>query len=1028
MKRLLKFLLFLVLGLIIVMILVPIFFKDELIEAVKTEINKNLNAKVDFADADVSFLSSFPKINLQLENLEVVGVNEFEGEKLMSTKNVFLSTDWKSLFKSSEGINIYDINVDEPFLNIIVNEKGLANYDISKSTSTETTSESSGFFGNIESYKITDATLNYSDQVSSMYVSVEDLDHEGKGNFKDIEFDLETMTSIEKLSFKSEGINYLTKAKLKADIDLALDLDNQTYTFKENLISLNDLDLSFVGIVKLLNEGFDLDLSFKAPNNSVASLVSIIPNAYTADYKDIQSQGVGTIAGTVKGIFNSEKSVYPQFNIKVDLVDGVIKYPDLPFPVKDILLDLQVNSQKKDLSDLAVNIPVFNFNLEGDKVNGNLKINNALGNADIKGFLKGKLDLSKLAKAYPMEEYKLKSGILESDITLNSNKNSILNQDYKNIGFDGSFNCSNLDVETQDIVVKIDKIDSKLNPKNVDLSVVNANIGNSDFNGTFKIVDPLLYITEEGNANVVINLKSKVLDVDQFMKMSATEETSVMDTISNEIPFQNIKLDGRYSAEAIKYENYDLKKLDGQFIYDNDNLNLINSSAQLDGKYMSIKGNLNKPMAYMFNEETLTGEIYLNAKEINANKYINENAEESSIEEIIPVPKSIKLQIHPTIDKLIYDTYTLINTSGTIDIADGVAALRGGKTKLFNGNVNFEGTYNTSESSNPLFDFKYDMSDINFTKLFEESESFRLLAPIAKYIDGIFNSNLIISGPIGKDMMPDLTKLTASGFMETVQGKVNGFAPLSKLGNALGIDALKTWEIKDSKNWFEIKDGRVILKDHDYDFEDMTFTVGGNHGIDQSIDYRIKAIIPRSKLKEANLGKTLEMGMNRIEQEATSRGVNISLGENVFMDIYLTGTLLSPKVKIVPVGSGGKTLTDVVKDQFDKQTGILKDTIQKEINKKTDELKDTISKVVNSRVDTVKSQVKKEVDKQTDAMKDKLKEQMKEKLDSTVSKTVIDTIGNVLGDKVGDVVGEQVEIDSLKEKLKGWNPFKKKKN
>ena len=75
--------------------------------------------------------------------------------------------------------------------------------------------------------------------------------------------------------------------------------------------------------------------------------------------------------------------------------------------------------------------------------------------------------------------------------------------------------------------------------------------------------------------------------------------------------------------------------------------------------------------------------------------------------------------------------------------------------------------------------------------------------------------------------------------------------------------------------------------------------MGGNHGIDQSIDYQIKAVIPRDKLKQANLGKTLEMGMSEIEKAATSRGVDISLGENIFMDIYLTGTLMKPKVKII---------------------------------------------------------------------------------------------------------------------------------
>jgi len=129
---------------------------------------------------------------------------------------------------------------------------------------------------------------------------------------------------------------------------------------------------------------------------------------------------------------------------------------------------------------------------------------------------------------------------------------------------------------------------------------------------------------------------------------------------------------------------------------------------------------------------------------------------------------------------------------------------------MYNGQIDFAGAYNSLDLNNPLFDFKYDMSDVNFTKIFEGSKSFRLLAPVAEYVDGIFNSNLIISGPLGKDMKPDLTKVTASGYMETIKGQVVGFEPLKKIVEVLGIESINNWEIKDSKNWFEMKDGREI--------------------------------------------------------------------------------------------------------------------------------------------------------------------------------------------------------------------------
>ena len=50
-------LLLLVIGSIAV---VPVFFKDEIVQAVKDAANDNMNATVDFGEFDLSLLSTFP--------------------------------------------------------------------------------------------------------------------------------------------------------------------------------------------------------------------------------------------------------------------------------------------------------------------------------------------------------------------------------------------------------------------------------------------------------------------------------------------------------------------------------------------------------------------------------------------------------------------------------------------------------------------------------------------------------------------------------------------------------------------------------------------------------------------------------------------------------------------------------------------------------------------------------------------------------------------------------------------------------
>ncbi|HRF39782.1 MAG TPA: hypothetical protein PK198_13410, partial [Saprospiraceae bacterium] len=51
----------------------PFVFKDEILAAVKREINVNLTAKVDFEDLNLSLFRNFPNVSVGLENYSVTG-------------------------------------------------------------------------------------------------------------------------------------------------------------------------------------------------------------------------------------------------------------------------------------------------------------------------------------------------------------------------------------------------------------------------------------------------------------------------------------------------------------------------------------------------------------------------------------------------------------------------------------------------------------------------------------------------------------------------------------------------------------------------------------------------------------------------------------------------------------------------------------------------------------------------------------------------------------------------------------------
>ena len=60
-------------SLIALAFVIPILFKKQITNLVKNQINKSLNAKVDFKEVSLSLFRHFPKISISINDLSVVG-------------------------------------------------------------------------------------------------------------------------------------------------------------------------------------------------------------------------------------------------------------------------------------------------------------------------------------------------------------------------------------------------------------------------------------------------------------------------------------------------------------------------------------------------------------------------------------------------------------------------------------------------------------------------------------------------------------------------------------------------------------------------------------------------------------------------------------------------------------------------------------------------------------------------------------------------------------------------------------------
>ena len=173
-RRILKWTGITFLMLIIALILIPIFFKDQIKDLVIEEVNKNLNAELSLGDFDLTFLSTFPNMTVELNDTKLKGINEFKDVELMNVKQFVAHVDFWSVI-GGEQVEIDEIHLKEPSFDVRVMNNGLTNYDIVKPDSLKTPEEAaepSNFKLSLKEYSITGANLNYDDEPVEMAVNI----------------------------------------------------------------------------------------------------------------------------------------------------------------------------------------------------------------------------------------------------------------------------------------------------------------------------------------------------------------------------------------------------------------------------------------------------------------------------------------------------------------------------------------------------------------------------------------------------------------------------------------------------------------------------------------------------------------------------------------------------------------------------------------------------------------------------------------------------------------------------------------
>ncbi len=604
-KKVLKISVIVLVSLMVLLFASGYIFRGKIVSLVKTEINKNINAKVDFKEVDISFFRHFPKVSIGLDELRVTGTSCFAADTLLFAKRLDAAVDIMSFLRGTN-MSIYSVSLDAPRIHALVNKEGLANWDIVKedTTAVDTTGQNQPFNLQLEKYSITNGYIYYDDRQSDISATISNLDHSGSGDFTADIFKLVTTTHAGEVTYIYGGIPFLNKVNTDIDADLKIDNVNNIYSFDNLVILLNELKINGSGSIKNLPAGYGMNINFKSANTDFKNILSLIPAVYQNDFNKVTATGVANFEGIVKGVYSD--STMPGYHVVMDIKNGSFKYTDLPKAITQINLKAVVDNPDGQTDNTIVNITNAHLQIDKEPFDFRLLVKNPISAIFVDGAAKGRLDLSQVAGYAKLEKGTSISGLLNADVSVKGNVKDIEKQQYQNFYAAGTVDLDRFNYTSPDYPtgIKINTVNTRFTPTKIDVSNLSGAYLRTNFAGGGQINNLLNYLFSGKPLSAAFAIDADKINLNDWMGTS--EETTA--TSSASAPFvvpQNLDVVLVTKVNQLHYDKVDITNLSGSLLIndetvklDNVHGNALDGSIAISGSY-STKVNKAKPAIVM---------------------------------------------------------------------------------------------------------------------------------------------------------------------------------------------------------------------------------------------------------------------------------------------------------------------------------------------------------------------------------------------------------------------------------------------
>jgi hypothetical protein len=598
MKKTFKILIISLSGLLLLVLLLPLLFQKRIGEMVKQEINKSLNAKVDYRRVSASFIRNFPNFTLTILDFNLSGKGTFENVGLFTSRKFAVTISLPSLLEGNP-YEVERVSISGAWLNLLVLADGSANWDITLpdtlNQSTDTEAKESSFALKLKEISIVQSDVAYEDRQLIFSTRMSNVEGSLSGDMSLDQALLNLKLKTEKLTVDYDGMKLLDGVKGIFEGDINAGLASDVYTIQSSILKLNEIDLGFKGLFDIGGQNIRMDFAAEAMNANFKDLLSIVPAIYNSDFKNLKATGHFDFKMGMKGTYGD--SVFPSYFVLLNVRDGGFNYPSLPSKVERFFLDLSLDNSTGADDDMKLDISRISMSINGQPIEGKLALRRPFSDPQFSASLHGTIDFEAVSGLFLAGTLPNMNGKLKADFSTSAKMSDINAQRYQNVDAKGNLELSGFVLPNlkPELNLSIRSASAELRPESSRIEVREMNLGESDFSFTGTIANYLPYLLGDGELQGSMALNAGLINVNELMNhfMSGDTTGNVPDTAAFrlELP-ERLNLNFSANVEKLLYQQYELTAVKAGLMYANKklvfnplNANLLGGSINMHGSF-----------------------------------------------------------------------------------------------------------------------------------------------------------------------------------------------------------------------------------------------------------------------------------------------------------------------------------------------------------------------------------------------------------------------------------------------------------